>query len=101
MAEEVKTAEKPKKPMSPKEIAQMLNDRGEEYVDFLIPRTGVDQKPELIGVNGEFIRVRPGEPVRVRRKFVEAWENAQAQEREAWRTQMRAQEAGSRALAEL
>ena len=101
MAEEVKTAEKPKKPMSPKEIAQLLNDRGEEYVDFLIPRTGVDQKPELIGVNGEFIRVRPGEPVRVRRKFVEAWENAQAQEREAGRARLQAMNASRRAFAEL
>ena len=76
-------------------------DRGEEFTDFRIPGTGVDDRPELIGVNGEFIRVRPGETVRVRRKFVEAWENAQAQEREAWRTRQRAQEASRRALAEL
>ena len=76
-------------------------DRGEAYVDFVIPRGGIDERAVLIGVNGEFVRVRPGETVRVKRKFVEAWEHAQAQEREAWRTQVKAQEASRKALAEL
>lgn len=75
-------------------------DRGEEYVDFMIPFGG-DTKAELIGVNGEFIRVQPGTKVRVKRKFVEAWENSQAQAREAWKTQIRAQAASRKALAEL
>ena len=76
-------------------------DRGEEYVDFMIPFNGTDTRPELIGVNGEFIRVRPGVQVRVKRKFVEAWEHAQAQERAAWQTQLDAQNRSRRALAEL
>ncbi len=76
-------------------------DRGEAYVDFVIPRSGVDDRAVLIGVNGEFVRVRPGETVRVKRKFVEAWEHAQRQERAAWKTQVRAQEASRRAMAEL
>lgn len=75
-------------------------DRGEEYVDFMIPFSG-ESKPELIGVNGEFIRVQPGVQVRVKRKYAEAWENSQAQAREAWKTQIRAQEASRKALAEL
>lgn len=75
-------------------------DRGEEYVDFQIPFGG-DNKPVFIGVNGETIRVMPGVTVQVKRKFVEVWENAQAQERAAWQTQIRAQNASKRALADL
>ena len=82
------------KPMEPQ------NDRGEQYVDFTIPYGG-DNKPVFIGVNGESIRVRPGETVSVKRKFVEAWSNAQAQERAAWKTQRHAQNASKRALADL
>lgn len=76
-------------------------DRGEEYVDFMIPRTSPEDRPVLIGVNGEFIRVKPGETVTVRRKFVEAWMNAQTQRREAWKTQSAAAAASKKALAEL
>ena len=76
-------------------------DRGEEYVDFQIPMSGPDSKPVLIGVNGEFIRVRPGEVVQVKRKFVEAYYNSKKQEREAWMTQTRAQNASKKALADL
>ena len=75
-------------------------DRGEEYVDFQIPFGG-DNKPVFIGVNGETIRVMPGETVQVKRKFVEVFENAQAQERAAVREQIRAQNASKRALADL
>lgn len=73
---------------------------GEDYVDFMIPFGG-DTKPVLIGVNGEFIRVLPGVTVSVKRKFAEAWINSQAQERVAWETQRRAQEASRKALADL
>ena len=76
-------------------------DRGEELVDFLIPRVGPDDRPELIGVNGQFVRVQHGETVRIRRKFAEAWDNARAQERAAWETSTRAQQRTKRALAEL
>ena len=74
---------------------------GEDYVDFLIPRVGPDDRSVLIGVNGAFIRVQPGERVRVRRMFAEAWENAQAQEREAGRARLQAMNASRRAFAEL
>lgn len=76
-------------------------DRGEEYVEFMVPFSGPDAKPELIGVNGEFIRVKPGVTVSVKRKFVEAWNNSQAQARAAWQTQVNAQNASRKALAEL
>ena len=76
-------------------------DPGNEIVDFIIPRSGPDDKAVLLGVNGEFIRVMPGEPVKVKKKFVEAWENAQAAQREAWEAQSRAQKASQKALADL
>ena len=73
----------------------------EEYVDLLIPRVGPDDRPVLIGVNGEFIRVLPGVTVSVRRRFAEAWENARTQDNEAWEARVRAMNASRRALAEL
>lgn len=82
-------------------MAKEAKDRGEEYVDFMIPRTGPDDRAVVIGVNGEFIRVMPGETVSVRRKFVEAWVNAQKQRRESWKAQSAAQAASRKALAEL
>jgi len=86
--------------MAAKKEEEMI-DRGEEYVDFQVPMTGPESKPVLIGVNGEFIRVRPGEQVQVKRKYVEAYMNAKKQEREAWQTQTRAQNASRKALADL
>lgn len=83
-----------------KAVAEKPVVSGEDYISFQIPFTG-DTKPVLIGVNGEFIRVRPGVTVSVKRKFVEAFANAQTQEREAWEAQIRAQNASKKALAEL
>ena len=74
---------------------------GEEFVDFLIPRVTPDDRGVVIGVNGEFIRVQPGERVRVRRKFAEAWANAQTQEAQAWEGRVQAMNASRRALAAL
>jgi len=73
----------------------------EEYTELCIPRTGPEDRPVLIGVNGEFIRVLPGAAVRVRRCFAEAWENARAQDDAAWEARLRAMNASRRALAEL
>lgn len=73
----------------------------EELVDFMIPRSGPNDRAEFIGVNGESIRVSPGVPVKIKRKFIEAWEHAKEQEHAAWRAQMRAQSAARKPLAEL
>jgi len=76
-------------------------DIGEELVDFIIPRSGPDEKPFLIGVNGEFITVMPGVPVQVKRKYVEVYEHSKAQEQAAWKAQLAAMERGKRAIADL
>lgn len=78
-----------------------VTDRGEEYVEFQIPFNGADTKPVLIGVNGDFVRIKPGETVSVKRKYVEAWQHAKQQERAAWQAQARAQSASRKALADL
>ena len=85
-----------KEPEAPAEAI----DRGEEYVDYLIPMSA-DNAPVLIGVNGQTIRVRPGEPVRIKRKFVEAYEHSVAQQAAAWKAQIAAQNASNKALADL
>ena len=74
---------------------------GEDYVEFTMPRLGDSSKPVLIGVNGEFITVRPGSTVHIKRKFVEAWEHSREQEEAAWQARERAQAASRRALADL
>ena len=76
-------------------------DPGEEYVDFLIPRAAPEDRPVFLGVNGESVRVAPGEPVRIKRKFAEVWYAAQTQERAAYETRRRAQDASKTALANL
>ena len=81
--------------------AKPTTDPGEELVDFLIPRATPEDRPVFLGVNGESIRVKPGEPVRVKRKFAEVYRAAQAQERDAWETCRRAQDASRKALANL
>jgi len=81
--------------------AEKTVDSGEELVDFIIPRTSPEDRAELIGVNGEFIRVLPGVQVKVKRKFAEAWQNSQDAQREAWENQSKAQARSKKALADL
>lgn len=76
-------------------------DPGEEYVDYVIPRTGPEDSPVFIGVNGDSVRVVPGVRVQLKRKFVEVYEHAQKQEREAWEAQRKLLEASNKALADL
>ena len=85
----------------PKTNAAPPADRGEEYVDFLIPAAAPDARAVFLGVNGVGIRVKPGEPVRVKRKYAEVWENARTQELAAWEARRRAQETAKKALADL
>ncbi len=81
--------------------AAVPEEREAEETELLIPRVTPEDRAVLLGVNGELIRVKPGEPVRVRRCFAEVWENAAAQERAAWEARTRAQDAGRHALAAL
>lgn len=94
LSDAVKTPAEPDVPILP-------TDPGEEYVDYVIPRTGPDDAPVFIGVNGDSVRVVPGVRVQLKRKFVEAYEHALKQEHEAWETQRKLLESSKNALADL
>lgn len=71
----------------------------EELVDFTAPMDPTGERQDiLLSVNGETIRVKRGSTVRIKRKFLEVWNNAAAQTMAARAAMERAQE-GSRAPA--
>ena len=76
-------------------------DRGEEYVEFMIPRTGRDDRAVFLGVNGESVRVLPGAQVSVKRKFAEVYAHSVAQQRAAWKADAAREKASKKPLAEL
>lgn len=83
--------------MSEKKIDEM-----EELVDFTAPfdPTGT-QRDIFLGVNGETVRVKRGSTVRLKRKFVQAWENANAQAAAARMTMDKARESGKAPMLEM
>ena len=59
---------------------------GDEYVDYMAPLLpGKVQKDIFCAVNGETVLIKRGVPVKVKRKFVEALNNASAQQFAAYR----------------
>ena len=74
----------------------------EELVEYTRPVDLTGRTMDLVvGVNGEFIRIRNGETVRIRRKFLEVIRNAEAQRMAALDTMNRAAKASRRAMADL
>ena len=52
----------------------------EELVDFTAPMDPTGAKRDvLLAVNGETVRIQRGSTVRVKRKFLEVWNNAAEQ----------------------
>ncbi len=74
----------------------------EELVDFTAPYdpTGA-ARDILLAVNGESVRVKRGETVKLRRKFVQVWDNANAQTACARMTMDKARQGGKTPLLEL
>lgn len=59
----------------------------EELVEYTAPLLpGAEKQDILVGVNGELIRLQRGATVQIKRKFVEALNNANRQEMEAYQT---------------
>lgn len=83
--------------MSEKKIDPM-----EELVDFAAPYdpTGT-QRDILLSVNGESVRVKRGSTVRLKRKFVQVWEDANAQSAAARMTMEKAREGGKTPILEM
>lgn len=77
---------------------------GEELVEYTAPIVGGDpnsMKPLFVGVNGETIRLQPGVPVRIKRKFLDAILAANGQQLAAWRYMAEQQQNSRAALSEL
>ncbi len=74
----------------------------EELVDFTAPYdpTGA-ARDILLAVNGETVRVQRGTTVKLRRKFVQAWNDANAQTACARMTMDKARQGGKTPLLEL
>ena len=65
----------------------------EELVDFTAPMDPTGAKRDiLLAVNGETVRIKRGSTVRIKRKFLEVWDNAAAQTMAARAAMERAQE---------
>lgn len=71
-----------------------------EYTAHLIPGVKV-QKPIVVGVNGEIIRIKRGETVKIKRKFVEVLDNANKQIMSTYKTIDDAKKQGEKPVAEL
>ena len=80
-----------------------ITDPMEEYVEYTAPYAAdlSDMTPIFVAVNGESIRIRRGQTVRIKRKFLEALRLASEQERAAMRYQRQAASAAGRALADM
>lgn len=74
----------------------------ETQVDYRVPIDPTSQRKDVVvGVNGEFIRIKRGVTVKIKQKFVEALENANRQNEAAMLAQERAEAEGTEALAAL
>lgn len=77
---------------------------GDELVDYMAPIIGAgdqEMKPLFVCVNGESCAIKPGVPVRVKRKFLDALEHANDQRLAAWRYMQEQQSRGRKALSEM
>ena len=82
--------------------AKKKADRNNELVEYTAPLLGAPTKKDiLVSVNGETLRIKRGVPVKIRRKFLKVLDQAAKQELDAYLTMQRAQEQGSRALANM
>lgn len=66
---------------------------GEELVEYTAPlMPGMGTQDVVVGVNGEMIRIKRGETVKIKRKFVNALNNAAKQQVEAYKAAAEAQQ---------
>lgn len=77
-------------------------DPMEELVDYTAPLLpNLKKRDILVGVNGETLRIKRGVPVKIKRKFYEALQNAAAQEFAALAARQEIQKQGEKALASM
>ncbi len=94
---EIPTTPAPKNTKKPQSVDPM-----EELVDFTAPFDPTGERQDIIlSVNGETKRVKRGETVQIKRKFLEVWNNAQQQTAEARKAMAAAVKAGQTPLADI
>lgn len=77
-------------------------DPMEELVDYTAPLLpNLKKRDILVGVNGETLRIKRGVPVKIKRKFYNALQNASAQEFAALEARQEIQKQGEKALASM
>lgn len=73
-----------------------------ELVDYMAPlMPGSKQKDIFVAVNGETCVVKRGVPVKIKRKFLSALQNAQAQQFAAYQAMAQIQKQGDKPAAEM
>lgn len=73
-----------------------------ELVDYTAPLLpGTKQRDVFVAVNGETCVIKRGIPVKVKRKFLEALNNAQAQQFAAYQAMAQIQQNGAKATANM
>ena len=83
---ETKKAKAPEE-LEAEAVAAPTEPSGDDYVDYMAPLLpGKVQKDIFCAVNGETVLIKRGVPVKVKRKFVEALNNAAAQQYAAYQT---------------
>lgn len=74
----------------------------EELVEYNAPLDPTGEKSDiLVGVNGEFIRIQRGATVQIKRKFLEAIQNANEQLYAAMKAQQAAQKQAEKPALEM
>ena len=77
-------------------------DPMEELVEYTAPLLpNLKKRDILVGVNGETLRIKRGVPVKIKRKFYEALQNAAAQEFAALEARQDIQRQSEKALASM
>lgn len=77
-------------------------DPMEELVDYTAPLLPSTKKRDIfVAVNGETLRIKRGVPVKIKRKFYEALQNAAIQEYAAMETRQALQRQSERPLASM
>ena len=99
---EPKKTKAPAEPEAPEvtepEVPEAKDPSGDDYVDYMAPLLpGKVQKDIFCAVNGETVLIKRGVPVKVKRKFVEALNNAAAQQYAAYQTMIDIRKQGDKA----
>lgn len=85
-----------------KDERKTIDELMEEYVEYTAPfPTSPDDRDIVVSVNGEFIRIKRGQTVSIKRKHYEALRDADRQRVASYKYQHDAQQAGAAALAKM